>query len=987
MKKFLFVLLFACFSAIGFAQNNVIDNDLQEILSNENDDMICVNIVMKSQIDPSSLRSRVCDIKDRKIRREVVVNELKAYAEKSQQDVLSYIKAEERSGRAKDIKTHWLSNSITCTISKDLIYFLSTHNDVAMIGSNVDKYVLSNEQAVMVDITPSVTESLMQVNADDVWAQGYTGKGVLVAVLDSGVNYNHADLADHLWDGGSQYPNHGYNTYDDNNDPLDRVSGHGTHCAGIVCGDGTSGTATGAAPDATLMCVKVISDNGDANLNSIVSGMEFAVEQGADVMSMSLGIMLVEATLTERAVLRDACVSALEAGVIAAVAAGNEGTVSSSTIPENVRVPGSCPPPWIHPDQKINEGGVSCVVSVGAVDNSDYVSYLSSRGPVTWQNTSYGDYEYDPGIGLIRPDICAPGVNIVSLDYSGNDGYIKMTGTSMATPCVAGTICLMLERDYSLTPAEICELLETSCLKLSDTKNNDSGSGRLDALAAVNAIDMGTMELKDFTINDDDGNANAALNPGENVTLDIEFQNTSSQTYSNVTATIKCDDSKVNIVKSDANIGNVAANTNFSIIDQFNFTLSSTAKSNDKLYFDVEFYSNSTYMATTRVIITVYDNTLLFSSLIIENDDNNNGILEAGETADLGVVINNTGNEIVLGLEGVLSTNDNRITINNEEAYFGPVGPDASVMAYYNITLSNGTSSDLDIPFELKMKDKYDEEYDFEVNYVSNCNIIYDLYDEFGDGWANAKITAVYSDGSTSDVYTLTNGKHATYTKNLNTGVEVVLEWKKGMLDAECSYVVSYESGVLIYSGQGTKPKGEFFRWTNNCSCQNMPIVVCDPVNNLNITAANNVVSLNWEATDTEVSFYEIYRDTKLLGTTENLSFTDDQLTANGTYYYNVRPVYENCNGALTGEEIYFGLGTTEIEDINVAVYPNPSNDRFVVKCGNMTNIVVFNLMGEEIMNVATDDDSYEINGLKSGIYFISVKSDAGNVIRKVVKY
>lgn len=105
----------------------------------------------------------------------------------------------------------------------------------------------------------------------------------------------------------------------------------------------------------------------------------------------------------------------------------------------------------------------------------------------------YGDYPYTAGstteIGLIRPDICAPGVQIKSLDSNNINGYTLMDGTSMATPLVAGTIALMLSKNKELTPAQIDQILETTAVKLTDHKSNDFGSGRLDALAAVDAVD------------------------------------------------------------------------------------------------------------------------------------------------------------------------------------------------------------------------------------------------------------------------------------------------------------------------------------------------------------------------------------------------------------------------------------------------------------------------------------------------------------------
>ena len=157
-------------------------------------------------------------------------------------------------------------------------------------------------------------------------------------------------------------------------------------------------------------------------------------------------------------------------------------------IPNNVRVPASCPPPYLDPDQMANPGPLSCVVAVGAVNYNDAAADFTSQGPVTWQDTEFGDYAYNPGIGLIRPDVCAPGVGIKSLDYENTSGYTNMDGTSQATPCVAGIVALMLQKNPDLTPAEICRILEETSVKLTPTKSNVTGVGRVDALAAVNAV-------------------------------------------------------------------------------------------------------------------------------------------------------------------------------------------------------------------------------------------------------------------------------------------------------------------------------------------------------------------------------------------------------------------------------------------------------------------------------------------------------------------
>lgn len=502
MRKSIFILLLSIlFCDIIYAQSkNTIEPELQEVINRNDHELISVNIVFKSQISRDVLRNAAAQVKGRDVKREVVVNELKSFSKETQRDVLSILEAEQKNMTVTNIRCHWLSNVINCKVTPDVIYKLAHHQDIDVISYNEDQYLFWDEEMKAVEPARGVTQNITHVHADDVWDLGYTGKGVLVAVIDSGVNLDHIDLADNLWDGGEAYPNHGYNTYDDNNYDLEDGFGHGTHCAGIICGNGTSGTQTGLAPDATLMCIKVVNNGGSGSASSMCAGIEFAIDNGADVLNMSLGIP--HASTQARLMLRTSCVNAMECGIVSTVAVGNEGQLQISfPVPNNVRVPGGCPPPWIHPDQEANSGGTSCVVAVGAVNFSNERAPFSSYGPFTWEDTSFGDYPYDPEMGLIRPDVCAPGVGIVSADPENANGHTTMDGTSQAAPCVAGVVCLLLDKNPDLTPEEISIALETTTLKLSENKDNYTGSGLVNALLAIESIGAGIVEDCDAPTN------------------------------------------------------------------------------------------------------------------------------------------------------------------------------------------------------------------------------------------------------------------------------------------------------------------------------------------------------------------------------------------------------------------------------------------------------------------------------------------------------
>ncbi len=481
------ILLSACM--MGFAQGCLDPVLSQEMNRRSDDERIEVVVLMKAQYDRSQLSRRADFIPTKAERRAFVVNELKAFAEASQHDLKRTLAEMESHGMVSSVRSLWSANTLYFEATKPAILDLAERTDIETITLNTQhQWIAEGETPTPASATRETTPNITKVKADQVWELGYTGKGVVVAVVDSGVNYNHLDLADHLWDGGEEFPHHGYDIVNDDNDPMDD-KGHGTHCAGTVLGDGTAGSLTGMAPEATLMCVKSIRGDGFGGAVNIAGGMEWSVEHGCDLISMSLG--MVGAGVADKEILRRTCEAILDAGIVALVCAGNEGMnilLMMYPIPNNVRVPASCPPPYLDPDQMANPGPLSCVVAVGAVNYNDAAADFTSQGPVTWQDTEFGDYAYNPGIGLIRPDVCAPGVGIKSLDYENTSGYTNMDGTSQATPCVAGIVALMLQKNPDLTPAEICRILEETSVKLTPTKSNITGVGRVDALAAVNAV-------------------------------------------------------------------------------------------------------------------------------------------------------------------------------------------------------------------------------------------------------------------------------------------------------------------------------------------------------------------------------------------------------------------------------------------------------------------------------------------------------------------
>jgi hypothetical protein len=320
---------------------------------------------------------------------------------------------------------------------------------------NIDKNGINKIKnlSYVKDIIPNyrvyttIDESIPLIGANEIWnyhdkyGKSLTGNGIKIAIIDTGVDYNHPDLKDNYIGG--------YDFVNNDNDPMDD-NGHGTHCAGIALGSGKSSNYKniGVAPMASLYAYKVMRSNGTGEVSLIISALEMAINDGIDVISLSLGNN--NKLANPDSVLSQAADNAVEAGIVVVAAAGNDGAEGPISSP----------------------GCARDVICVGATDIYDNVASFSSRGPVNLSNGSF----------LIKPDIVAPGVAIKSCDLY--DGYSVYSGTSMSTPHVAGAIALILQNKPDLTPEEIKVILKENAVDLG-LDNNISGSGRINISASI----------------------------------------------------------------------------------------------------------------------------------------------------------------------------------------------------------------------------------------------------------------------------------------------------------------------------------------------------------------------------------------------------------------------------------------------------------------------------------------------------------------------
>ena len=423
-----------------------------------------------------------------------VVQALQAHAERAQAQLRADLAA-----RGLDFFPLWITNQIVVRrIDRPTLRWLGTRSDVVRVDLDEQTRGLDNQAehqrpksraALHAPHSPTAIEwGVQRVNAPPVWAMGYTGQGIVIANLDTGVRWDHQALKPHYrgWDGVAA--DHNYNWFDaapEGSDPPSStpqdVNGHGTHTTGTAVGDDGMGNQIGVAPGAKwIACRNMAGPSGIGSVARYVACFQFALaptdvngnspdpDRSADITSNSwacdpgygeIGCDVPTALVTATQALRNA-------GIMVIASAGNSGP-SCGTV-------------------RLAPATLDQAFTVGATNGSDTIAGFSSRGP-SWLT------------GRIKPDVVAPGVGVRSARSLAPNSYGFLSGTSMAAPHVAGVVALLWSAAPELRgEVETTEmLLRQTARPLTDSQtcagvpgsawpNNTYGYGLVDALAAVN---------------------------------------------------------------------------------------------------------------------------------------------------------------------------------------------------------------------------------------------------------------------------------------------------------------------------------------------------------------------------------------------------------------------------------------------------------------------------------------------------------------------
>lgn len=537
-KQFCVILLLAIFS-FGSNAETKINPYLQSVLNGANDnDMVPIYITFNNALGLNDFADISYDTPKME-RRQIVINRLKNRADMTQSRVRALLTSRSQSVEIVDIL--WMVNAIVVKAKPSVIYELDNgYNEINQINYDpvypieeiIDDIKIATPFFVNPPPPPEIGVVLM--NADDCWALGNRGWGIVVANADDGFWWRHPDLVKGVWQNMGEDANNNGRTInwatgtgssfdagdlngidDDGNGKIDDLIGwdfgtnsynittasHGSATMGHVTGDGTGGTQTGVAPWA-----KSIAMRNTGGYTVQISAFQYALLMGADVVTSSLSYKWYFNPKPDYSLVRLSTDISLAAGMVHANSTSNDGNTVG--IPLNISTAGCNPAPWRHPDQ-LKIGNLSGVIGVGNVNcGTDIIYSTSPYGPTLWGNwhlwnsgswpytiaPGHSDYPYSrvtpvevpDSMGLLKPDVSAPGQGSTSTYVSSGSGYGTFGGTSSATPHTAGCIALMLSINPEMLPGDVDRVLELTAIEKGDPgKDYRYGAGRIDALLAT----------------------------------------------------------------------------------------------------------------------------------------------------------------------------------------------------------------------------------------------------------------------------------------------------------------------------------------------------------------------------------------------------------------------------------------------------------------------------------------------------------------------
>ena len=463
---------------------------------------------------------------------------------------------------------------------------------------------------------------------------------------------------------------------------------------------------------------------------------------------------------------------------------------------------------------------------------------------------------------------------------------------------------------------------------------------------------------------------------GDQSSLSITYKNVGTDATTGTTnVTLSCDDPNLTLINNTASFDNLAPEATVTlngftysiaegVADGTRFTILSTAVCGSETW-------------EGKAIITAGEAVLEFGSF------SGPGAFVPGESVTVVATFKNAGHFRASNAVATISSTSEYVTFDNTTFEVGTIDPSGIAMCSFNINIASDCPSTEALPFTISIAADGGLYAEGTGTLRNSCNVIFDLSDSYGDGWNGASLTVSFNDGTPSQDLTIQNGNSsASFTIEIGSGVHVSLTWHSGSWDSECSFVVRYEDGDIIYTCSSVQ-SGLLYEF--DCNCGSGSATNLDPVSDLTGELNGNTIILHWNTSMKDDLLFHVYRNGVELGQTTENSYTDE-VSIEMTYTYCVVAEMGGVFSAPSCIQIEFTDVVEEsIEQINV--FPNPvSNTLNISGYEAEYSYAMYNSLGQMMASgTVRGSQQIDVDGMAKGVYFLRLTTGTQVRIEKVV--
>ena len=457
----------------------------------------------------------------------------------------------------------------------------------------------------------------------------------------------------------------------------------------------------------------------------------------------------------------------------------------------------------------------------------------------------------------------------------------------------------------------------------------------------------------------------------------MTFKNVGVDPTNGITSvTLTCDDERLEILESTAQFDVLPAEQSITLQDAFSFIVAEGVEDGTRFQIDVTMNDgrqtwNGKAIITAGQAILDYKGAEWGESFV------------PGENLTIVANFKNIGHYMATNAVARIACENEYVTLLNEVIEFGTIDPDGMAPCVFNLAIAPDCPQGEPIAITFVMEADGGLTIEGSILLRNACNVVVQMNDSYGDGWNGNKLRVAFDDGTPSVDLTFESGYSATETLKIGKSVHVTLTWINGQYTSECSFVVKYENGEIIYQGNNLSG-GTLFEF--DCDCESeAPTNTYACVENLDATVEIGSIILTWDAPEGAQS-YTIFRNGIEIGQTEETTYTDEDLYSEINFTYCVIANYEDGSSVPQCIEVMAELSIDENTN-EFSIYPNPTNSTLFINGGNAEyTYTMYNGMGQVMATgKAKGTEQISVESMAEGIYFLHLTTGTQVRVEKVV--